>query len=124
MGLLNDEMDQLDFHLFEMLWGGAGIAAYHGLWYVGGLFSIAGRSIELATRVVGVPFALVFLVAAVQRLNDIGWSRWLASPLVVLACVDLLPQELWVWSIARTPIVLAAFFGGLGWLILNMHKGR
>lgn len=123
MGLLNDEMNQLDFHLFEMLWGAAGFAAYHGLRYVGGLFSLSGRSIELATRVVGVPFAVVFLVATVQRLNDIGWSRWLAGPLAVLACVALLPRELWVWSIAATPIILVALFGGLVWVILSMHRG-
>jgi hypothetical protein len=124
MGLLYDEIDQLDFHLFEMLWGAAGFAAYDGLRYVGDLFSLSESSIELATRVVGVPFAAVFLVAAAWRLNDIGWSRWLAGPLAVLACVALLPRELWLWSIAATPIILAALSGGLVWFILSVHKGR
>jgi hypothetical protein len=124
MGLLNEEMDQPGFHLFELLWGAAGLAAYHGLCCVAGLFSLSGRSTEFATRVVGVPFAVVFLFAAVQRLNDIGWSRWLAGPLAVLGCVALLPRELWVWSKAATPISLVALFGGLVWLILSMHRGR
>ena len=124
MGLLNNEMDQPGFHLFEMLWGAAGLGAYHGLRCVGGLFSLSERSTELAIRVVGVPFAVVFLFVAVQRLNDIGWSRWLAGPLAVLACVALLPRELWVWYLARTPITLVALSGGLVWLVLSMHRGR
>ncbi len=37
-------------------------------------------------------------------------SRWLAGPLAVLACVALLPRDLWVWSPAATAISLAALF--------------
>lgn len=68
----------------------------YGLRYVGGLVLLPGRSIELAMRVIGVAFAVVFLIASVQRLNDIGCSRWLVAPLVVLVGVVLLPQQLWV----------------------------
>jgi uncharacterized membrane protein YhaH (DUF805 family) len=123
LGMLKSEMDRLEFHLFEMTWGAAGFATYHGLRYVCGLFSVSTASVELAVRILGIPFAVIFLLAAVKRLNDIGWSRWLIGPLVVLGLVALLPQELWVRSIFATPIILVSLSGGFLWFVLSVHHG-